>query len=128
MHQPQLDAAKVAGSEDYDFTNTFQMVKPLIKKADLAFGNLELTFPGHPPYKGWPSFRSPDALATALYDAGFDVLTTANNHSNDGRTDGTTQYGRRDFFRNRINKNEKSKNDHYGFEPFIRVSLPTKNR
>ena len=36
------------------------MVKPLIEKADLAFGNLELTLPGHPSYKGWPNFRSPD--------------------------------------------------------------------
>lgn len=86
MHGPQLEAAKIDGTVDqYDFNNTFQMVKPLIENADLAFGNLELTLPGHPPYKGWPSFRSPDVLATAIYEAGFDVLTTANNHSNDGR-------------------------------------------
>jgi len=90
MHQPQLDAAKVPGTDDYDFAPSFQMVKPLIQEADLAFGNLELTLPGHRPYKGWPSFRSPDALATALYEAGFDVLTTANNHSNDGRKVGLT--------------------------------------
>jgi len=90
MHQPQLDAAKVPGTDEYDFTPTFSMVKPLIEKADVAFGNLELALPGHPPYKGWPNFRGPDALATALYEAGFDVLTTANNHSNDGRTDGIT--------------------------------------
>ena len=85
MHQAQLDAAKISGTEDYDFTSTFRLVKPLIEDADMAFGNLELTLPGKPPYKGWPNFRSPDALATALYNTGFDVLTTANNHSNDGR-------------------------------------------
>ena len=88
MHQPQLDAAKMLGTDGYDFTATFEMVKPFIKSADLAFGNLELTMPGHPPYKGWPNFRSPDVLANALYEAGFDVLTTANNHSNDGRLKG----------------------------------------
>ncbi len=88
MHQPQLDAARVADTDDYDFTATFEMVKPFIKAADLAFGNLELTLPGYPPYKGWPNFRSPDVLARALYETGFDVLTTANNHSNDGRLKG----------------------------------------
>jgi poly-gamma-glutamate synthesis protein (capsule biosynthesis protein) len=33
-------------------------------------------------------FRSPNALAVALKEAGFDVLGTANNHSNDGRGSG----------------------------------------
>lgn len=33
-------------------------------------------------------FRSPDALADALKDAGFDLLVTANNHSNDSRGTG----------------------------------------
>jgi poly-gamma-glutamate capsule biosynthesis protein CapA/YwtB (metallophosphatase superfamily) len=36
-----------------------------------------------PPYKGYPQFSAPDALAFALRDAGMDVLVTANNHSVD---------------------------------------------
>ncbi|MFN9956360.1 MAG: CapA family protein, partial [bacterium] len=54
---------------------------------DLAIGNLEFTLPGKPPYSGYPQFRSPDSVAIALKEAGFDLLVTANNHSNDaGKT------------------------------------------
>ena len=35
-------------------------------------------------------FRSPDALAVALKDAGLDILVTANNHSNDSHGLGVT--------------------------------------
>lgn len=89
MHGPQLEAAKQADGS-YDFRESFRFIQPLLEQVDLAIGNLELTLPGHPPYKGWPSFRSPDELAVALGEAGFDVLMTANNHSNDGRQAGVT--------------------------------------
>jgi len=88
MHGPQLESARIDKSDQYDFNTSFEIIRPLIQKADLAFGNLELTLPGHPPYRGWPSFRAPDTLATVLAQTGFDVITTANNHSNDGGTDG----------------------------------------
>ena len=39
-------------------------------------------------YSGYPSFRSPTAFAVALKAAGFDVLTTANNHTLDGGASG----------------------------------------
>jgi poly-gamma-glutamate synthesis protein (capsule biosynthesis protein) len=55
-----------------------------LEQADLAIGNLELTLPGKPPYTGYPTFKSPDELPLALRAAGFDLLVTANNHSNDG--------------------------------------------
>lgn len=88
MHGPQLEAARIGQSDKFDFNMGFSIIRPLIQKADLAFGNLELTLPGHPPYRGWPNFRGPDTLASVLAHTGFDVLTTANNHSNDGKTDG----------------------------------------
>lgn len=86
-HTPQIKSAEVSPGV-YDYHESFNYVKPLIEEADLAIGNLELTLPGKPPYKGYPMFRSPDALATALKDAGFDILVTANNHSNDSRGPG----------------------------------------
>ena len=80
-HGPQIRAA--LGKEgQYDFTPSFSLVKPLIEQADLAIGNLETTFGGKP-YSGYPMFSSPEAFGSALRDAGFDVLTTANNHSCD---------------------------------------------
>lgn len=68
---------------DFNYEPCFRYVKPILEKADLAIGNLELTLSNKGKYSGYPMFRSPDALATYLRDAGFDILTTCNNHSND---------------------------------------------
>ncbi len=87
-HGPQIESAEVIKNEKYDYTPCFKYVKPIISEADLAIGNLELTLPGRPPYQGYPVFRSPDELAFALHDAGFDFLTTANNHSYDAGKQG----------------------------------------
>lgn len=81
-HDSQIASAYNASTKQYDYTSCYQFVKPYIESADLAIGNLELTLAG-PPYKGYPAFSSPDALALALQAAGFDVLVTANNHSCD---------------------------------------------
>lgn len=80
-HGPQIRVA-LGGDGQYDFRPSFSLVKPLIAEADLAVGNLETTFGGKP-YSGYPMFSSPEAFGEALRDAGFDVLTTANNHSCD---------------------------------------------
>ena len=80
-HGPQIRAA-LSGDGQYDFHPSFSLIKPLIAEADLAVGNLETTFGGKP-YSGYPMFSSPEAFGEALRDAGFDVLTTANNHSCD---------------------------------------------
>ena len=87
-HEPQIRSAEIVPNKQYDYGPCFQHIRPLISAADLAIGNLELTLPGRPPYTGYPMFRSPNALAVALKEAGFDVLATANNHSNDGRGSG----------------------------------------
>lgn len=84
-HGPQITSAEQVKNKEYNYTPCFQYVKPFLERADLAIGNLELTLPGKPPYTGYPMFRSPDALATALKSAGFDILVTANNHANDSR-------------------------------------------
>ena len=87
-HGPQITAATLEKDKLFDYTPCFQYVAPLLQEADLAVGNLELTLPGKPPYTGYPTFRSPDGLALALRRAGFDLLVTANNHSNDSGLNG----------------------------------------
>lgn len=72
----------------FDYEPCFRYIKPVLEKADIAIGNLELTLSNKGRYTGYPMFRSPDALAYALKNAGFDLLTTCNNHSNDGRVYG----------------------------------------
>lgn len=77
-HGPQHKAARTADSS-YDYTPCFRFVEDYIKSADLAILNLEVTLAG-PPYTGYPQFSSPRQLAEAAQQAGFDVMTTANNH------------------------------------------------
>jgi len=80
-HGPQHKAALRADGS-YDYSPCFRFVKDYIQSADLAILNLEVTLAG-PPYTGYPQFSSPDALAVAALDAGFDIFTTANNHCMD---------------------------------------------
>jgi poly-gamma-glutamate synthesis protein (capsule biosynthesis protein) len=87
-HGPQIKSAYNAKTKSYDYSPCFKYVKPIIESADLAIGNLELTLSDKGVYTGYPMFRSPDTLAHALKSAGFDVLTTSNNHSNDNRVYG----------------------------------------
>ena len=87
-HGPQIRSAELEKDQHYDYHESFRFIQPFLQQADLAIGNLELTLPGEPPYLGFPMFRSPDALAEALREAGFDILLTANNHANDGGREG----------------------------------------
>ena len=87
-HDSQIKSAEVIKDSLYDYSPCYEFVKPIIQNADLAIGNLEVTLPGKPPYKGYPRFRSPEDLALALRYAGFDLLVTSNNHSNDAGANG----------------------------------------
>ncbi|HMP99644.1 MAG TPA: CapA family protein [Cyclobacteriaceae bacterium] len=87
QHDSQIQGAYDAKRGVYDYTSCFEPLRELFSTADLVIGNLELTLAG-PPYKGYPQFSAPDALAVALKDVGVDVLVTANNHSLDRRKQG----------------------------------------
>ncbi len=83
MHEAQIKAGSL-GNESYDFSAMFKSIKPYIEKADFAIGNLETTLAGkEKKYTGYPMFNSPEILAKNIKDAGFDMVTTANNHSLD---------------------------------------------
>ena len=88
IHEKQLDE-KHRGEDPYDFSCWFAHVAESIASADLALANLETTLvPPGSQYTGFPRFRSPVGIISSLKDAGFDVLTTANNHCFDGGWDG----------------------------------------
>ena len=79
-HSTQINGAwRDGGDSCYNFIPNFQWVKAYISQADIAVANLEVTFAGEP-YTGYPAFSSPQSLAVALQDAGFNLLVTANNH------------------------------------------------
>ena len=78
QHGPQINAARRPYGT-YDYKDCFAYVKDEIESADIAIVNFETTL-GGPPYKGYPRFSAPDDYLKAIIDAGFDVLTTGNNH------------------------------------------------
>ncbi|MCL2575802.1 MAG: CapA family protein [Defluviitaleaceae bacterium] len=83
VHQEQLNAARVSPGV-YDFNYKFRYIAPFLQGADFTIGNLETTLvPSHRGYAGWPLFRTPGSMADALVNAGFDMVTTGNNHAFD---------------------------------------------
>nr|WP_273388422.1 CapA family protein [Cohnella zeiphila] len=83
-HAPQLPGYYDAATRTYDFKPWFRYVKPLLSKGDWVVANLETPLAGADlTYTGYPRFNAPDELADALKDAGFGILTTANNHTLD---------------------------------------------
>lgn len=78
-HLPQVSAAR-QGDGSYDFSSSFEYVSPLFRQADVAVVNFETVVSPDGRYSGYPAFSSPAALASALKDAGADIVLTANNH------------------------------------------------
>ena len=75
--------------------------KPRIKKVKLKafgdimahmvqiqYGNYETTTNPNLPYAGFPRFNAPAAYLRDLKDTGFDIVSTANNHSMDTEIEG----------------------------------------
>ncbi len=89
VHGPQIRAQYDPEAKNYEFRNNFQFVRNYIEQADIALVNLETTFAGAARgYSSYPLFNSPDAVAIALKDTGFDIVSTVNNHTYDTGMDG----------------------------------------
>ena len=84
-HMPQLKAQYNSSTKEYSFDNNYKYVKKYIEKSDLAIANLETTLCKDDvyAYSSYPTFNTPDSIADALKNAGFDLLSTINNHSFD---------------------------------------------
>lgn len=84
VHSPQLPGYYDASADTYDFSPWFKLVKPILKQGDWVFGNLETPLAGEDlKYSGYPRFNAPTELAGTLQDTGFQILSTANNHTLD---------------------------------------------
>lgn len=82
---------------DDDGVAFFAGVEPLLRQADVTFGNLEgVLLDGGTPVKKCSNpaacylFRSPTRYAQRFATAGFDVLSLANNHARDFGEEGRT--------------------------------------
>lgn len=89
MHDTMLQAGWRSSTKDYDFASMFEQVAPILQRGDLVIGNLEVPLAGEAQkYSGYPMFNAPEILAKNLKDAGFDMVSTANNHCLDRRYSG----------------------------------------
>lgn len=87
-HSIQFNYSYVSG-DSFDFRPVFRFVKPILSNGNFTFGNLETVAAGKvKKYSGYPLFNCPDDFITALKDAGFKLLNTANNHAMDKRIPG----------------------------------------
>lgn len=86
MGQTQYAYNKGGGS--YDFSDSFMYVSDFISDADISIANYETTTDPNVPYAGHPRFNAPPEYLEAIKEAGFDIVTTANNHSLDNDIEG----------------------------------------
>ncbi|WP_294684505.1 CapA family protein [uncultured Finegoldia sp.] len=85
-HITQIRQAKAT---NYDFTDSFAVIKDIVGKSDLSIVNLETTIANNPSdMSGYPEFATHENVIKALKDTGFDVVSTANNHAYDRRLKG----------------------------------------
>ena len=83
IHPPiYVDAYK---NGKYDFKPMLTYIKPIVSKYDLAYYNQESILAGTKNFKvsGYPQFNSPQEVGDAFLDAGFNLVSLANNHTMD---------------------------------------------
>ena len=69
---------------NYDFKPMLSEIKPIISKFDLAYYNQETILGGKDiGLSTYPRFNSPYEVGDAFIDAGFNLVSLANNHTLD---------------------------------------------
>ena len=83
IHQPIWTRARAdAGGRRYDFRRMLRFIRPTVRAADLALCHAETPMSRRRPAR-YPRFNTPRSLARAIKWAGYDVCSTASNHSLD---------------------------------------------
>lgn len=73
----------------FDFKPKFRYIKDIVKDYDLAYYNQETILAGDElPLSNYPMFCSPTEVGDAYIDAGFNLVSLANNHTMDKGTAG----------------------------------------
>lgn len=89
FHQPIVKNYRTG--ESYDFTPIFANISEDINWADLAIANFEGSVNSNRKLSGFPMFNFPKESIYSLKNAGFDILSTANNHSLDTGLEGVAE-------------------------------------
>lgn len=83
-HNTQYWDAYNSSTKEYDFSYVYKDISSYTSSSDLTIGSLETSFAGEDRgYSNYPTFNSPDSLATALKNIGVDIISTAGNHALD---------------------------------------------
>lgn len=84
MHSYQMDSSYDSKNDTFSFDYEFEKVYNYLQNSDFTVGNLETVFAGkNIGYSDYPCFNSPETFAQAIKNAGFDAVSTSNNHSMD---------------------------------------------
>lgn len=84
MHGYQIIAGYDKETDTYNFDHFFTHVKDLLAEGDWVIANLETTTAGkEQKFTGYPMFNAPVEIIDALKEAGFNIVTHANNHTMD---------------------------------------------
>ena len=87
-------AQRRAGDGGYDFSPAYQQIAPLVAQADFAFINQETILAGdrlEP--SSYPLFCCPTQVGQEMMALGFNLFSTANNHSLDKGAEGIRAAG-----------------------------------
>ena len=71
-----------------DYNLIYEDIVPLLSSRDLAFANLETPVCDKRPYQTYPCFNVHTEYVEAAVNAGFNVFSLANNHTNDQGKEG----------------------------------------
>lgn len=76
------------GTNSYDFTPMYELIKPIVSKYDVAYYNQETILGGKElGVSDYPAFNSPQEVGEAMIDAGFNLVSLATNHTMDSGED-----------------------------------------
>ena len=82
IHQSIYLSSK--SGDGYNFTNMLSKIKPIVSKYDIAYYNQETVLGGTKlGLSTYPRFNSPYEVGDAFRDAGFNMVSLANNHTLD---------------------------------------------
>ena len=82
IHSAVYNDAKI--DDTYDFKPMLELMKPIISNYDLAYYNQETILGGSElGLSTYPRFNSPYELGNDFLDAGFNIVSMANNHTLD---------------------------------------------
>ncbi|MEE0887523.1 MAG: CapA family protein [Treponema sp.] len=71
-----------------NYHKIWENIKPIVSKADFSFANIEAPVDQNLPFSPYPNFNMQPSYPEAAIDAGFNVFSLVNNHTNDQGLEG----------------------------------------